>query len=79
VPVVEQWAEVRRLHFVGGVSIRRLTWRFDIDRNTVRKAIRLSEPPRYERCPLPLEARSVQGRDPPLLREDLAAAEHARR
>ena len=52
--VVEQWvAEVRRSHFVGGVSIKELARRFGVDRNTVRKALRSSEPPRYERTPQP--------------------------
>ena len=51
--VVEQWAELRRLHFVGGVSIKELARRFAVDRNTVRRALRSSDPPRYERTPGP--------------------------
>lgn len=51
--VVEQWAELRRLHFVGKVSIKELARRYAVDRNTVRRAIRSSEPPRYERAPQP--------------------------
>ncbi len=51
--VVEQWAELRRLHFVGEVSIKELARRFNVDRNTVRRALRSSAPPRYERRPLP--------------------------
>jgi transposase len=51
--VVERWAELRRLHFVGKVSIKELARRFDVDRNTVRRALRSAEPPRYERRPPP--------------------------
>jgi transposase-like protein len=35
---VERWAELRREHFVGGVSIKELARRHGIDRNTVRRA-----------------------------------------
>lgn len=51
--VVERWAELRRLHFVGKVSIKELARRFGVDRNTVRRALRSAEPPRYERRPPP--------------------------
>jgi transposase len=43
---VEQWAELRRLHFVGGVSIRELARRTGLDRKTVRRALRSELPPR---------------------------------
>jgi hypothetical protein len=33
---VERWAELRREHFVRGVSIKELTRRYGIDRNTGR-------------------------------------------
>jgi hypothetical protein len=46
---VERWAELRREHFVRGVSIKELVRRFGVDRNTVRRALRSAEPPRYER------------------------------
>jgi transposase len=46
---VEQWAELRRLHFVGGVSIRELQRRTGLGRNTIRRALRAEEPPRYQR------------------------------
>jgi transposase len=46
---VERWAELRREHFVRGVGIKELARRHGIDRNTVRRALRSSEPPRYER------------------------------
>src|SRR5207244_3116717 len=48
---VERWAELRREHFVRGVSIKELARRFGIDRNTVRRALRSAEPPVYRRAP----------------------------
>jgi transposase len=47
---VEQWAEIRRMHFVAGLSIKEIVRRTGRDRNTVRKALRSSEPPRYRRA-----------------------------
>jgi transposase len=46
---VEQWAELRRLHFVGGVSIRELQRRTGLHRKTIRRALHGDEPPRYQR------------------------------
>jgi transposase len=46
---VERWAELRREHFVRGVSINELVRRYGIGRNTVRRALRAEQPPRYER------------------------------
>ena len=46
---VERWAELRREHFVRGVSIKELARRTSLDRNTVRRALRASEPLRYSR------------------------------
>jgi len=48
---VERWAELRREHFVRGVGIKELARRYGIDRNTVRRAVRSPEPPRYQRSP----------------------------
>ena len=48
---VERWAELRRDHFVGGVSIKELARRHGIDRNTVRRALRSDAPPVYQRAP----------------------------
>ena len=48
---VERWAELRREHFVRGVSIKELARRFGVDRNTVRRALRADEPPVYRRAP----------------------------
>jgi transposase len=48
---VEGWAEIRRLHFVKGLSIREVARRTGHGRNAVRRALRSSEPPRYRRPP----------------------------
>jgi transposase len=46
---VEGWAELRREHFVRGVSIKELARRTGMSRNTIRAALRASAPPRYSR------------------------------
>ena len=46
---VEQWAWLRREHFVGGVSIKRLERQTGLSRNTIRKALRSPAPPAYSR------------------------------
>jgi transposase len=46
---VEQWAEIRRLHFVVGLSIKEICRRTGRNRSTVRRALRADAPPRYER------------------------------
>jgi transposase len=48
---VERWAELRREHFVRGVSINELVRRTGLSRNTVRAALRSSVAPKYERAP----------------------------
>jgi transposase len=46
---VEQWAEIRRMHFVEGVAIKEIARRTGRDRKTIRMALRSSEPPSYRR------------------------------
>jgi transposase len=48
---VEQWAEVRRLRFVRGLSIREIHRRTGLHRDTIRAALRSDEPPCYRRSP----------------------------
>lgn len=48
---VERWAELRREHFVRGVSIKELMRRTGLARNTIRSALRSDEPPAF-RCPV---------------------------
>jgi transposase len=47
---VEDWAEIRRLHRVEGLSIKEIGRRLGVARNTVRAALRADGPPRYERA-----------------------------
>ena len=46
---MERWAELRREHFVRGVSINELVRRTGLSRNTVRAALRATSPPKYVR------------------------------
>ncbi len=46
--VVEQWAELRREHFVRGVAIKELVRRTGLSRNTIRAALRSDEPPAFK-------------------------------
>jgi len=70
---VEQWAEVRRLHFVKGLSQREIHRRTGLHRDTIRKAISSSEPPVYRRAaagskldPFKDEIHRLLGGDPKL-------------
>ena len=55
---VEQWAEVRRLHFVEGLGVREIRRRTGLHRETIRRALRSSVPPRYAR---PARASKLDG------------------
>ena len=46
---VEDWAEIRRLHFAEKLGIKTITKRLSISRNTVRAAVRTATPPAYRR------------------------------
>lgn len=48
---VERWAELRREHFVRGVSIKELMRRTGLARNTIRAALRSPQPPGFA-CPV---------------------------
>ena len=48
---VEQWAEVRRMHRVDGLSAREIGRRSGLARDTVARLLAAPEPPRYERKP----------------------------
>jgi hypothetical protein len=48
---VEQWADIRRLYRVDGMSIREISRRTGLHRKTIRRALAAPEPPRYERPP----------------------------
>jgi transposase len=51
VVAVEQWAEVRRLHFVRGLSIREIHRRTGLHRDTIRRALESDVAPVYRRAP----------------------------
>jgi transposase len=67
---VEQWAEIRRLHFVRGVSIREIQRRTGLHRQTIRRALRGQEPPRYQREPRPSKLDPYREEVQRLLREE---------
>lgn len=48
---VDDWAEIRRLHFAEGWAIKRIARELGVARNTVRAAVRSDRPPVYERTP----------------------------
>jgi transposase len=48
---VEQWAEVRRMHRVDGLSGREISRRTGLARDTVARLLAAPAPPRYERKP----------------------------
>lgn len=50
---VEDWAEIRRLHRAEGLSIKEITRRLGVARNTVRTALRSDAPPVFNRAPRP--------------------------
>jgi transposase len=67
---VERWAELRREHFVRGVSIKELARRFGVDRNTVRRALRSEGPPVYRRASAGSKLDPFRDEIHRLLRED---------
>ena len=67
---VEQWAEIRRLHFVKGLSQREIRRRTGLHRDTIRRAINSSEPPVYRRAPAGSKLDPFKDEIHRLLRED---------
>jgi transposase len=67
---VEQWAEIRRMHFVAGLSIKEIARRMGRDRNTIRRALRSEEPPRYRRAERASKLEPFRAEIHRLLRED---------
>src|ERR1022692_4424113 len=49
--MMEEWAEIRRLHLSEGMAIKAIARRMGLARNTVREALAADSPPRYERAP----------------------------
>jgi transposase len=67
---VEQWAEIRRLYFVKRLSIKEIVRRTGHGRNTIRRALRSGEPPRYRRPPRPSKLDPFREEVHRLLRSD---------
>ena len=70
---MEEWAELRREHFVGGRSIKELARVTGLSRNTIRRALRSERPPGYRRASRPSvldpfrdEIHRLLGEDPKL-------------
>ncbi len=66
---VDQWAEIRRLHRVEGMSIRGISRRLGLARETVTRAVRGKGPPVYRRAARPSKLDSFKGRIAALLAE----------
>jgi hypothetical protein len=67
---VEQWAEIRRMHFVERLSIKEIHRRTGRDRKTIRRALRSAEPPRYRRVCEPSKLDPFRDEIDRLLRSD---------
>ena len=67
---VEQWAEIRRLYFVKRLSIKEIVRRTGHGRNTVRRALRSAEAPRYRRSSRPSKLDPFRDEVHRLLRSD---------
>jgi transposase len=67
---VEQWAEIRRLHFVRGLAIREISRRTGLHRETIRRAIASDEPPAYSRAAAGSKLDPFRGEIQRLLRKD---------
>jgi transposase len=48
---VQEWAEIRHLHFAEGLSARAIAVKVGVARGTVARALRSESPPRYSRPP----------------------------
>ncbi|HEY1360082.1 MAG TPA: IS21 family transposase [Thermoleophilaceae bacterium] len=67
---VEQWAEIRRLYFVKRLSIKEIVRHTGHCRNTIRRALRSPEAPRYRRPPRPSKLDPFRDEIHRLLRDD---------
>jgi hypothetical protein len=65
---LDEWAEIRRLHRSEGLPIKAIARKLGISKNTVRRALRAEEVPRYQRAP----AGSIADAAEPAIREQLA-------
>ena len=64
---LDEWAEIRRLHRSEGLGIKAIARKLGISKNTVRRALRADEVPRYQRVP----KGSIADAAEPAIREQL--------
>jgi hypothetical protein len=64
---LDEWAEIRRLHRSEGLPIKAIARKLGISKNTVRRALRAEEAPRYRRAP----RGSIADEAEPAIREQL--------
>lgn len=67
---MQDWAEIRRLHFSEGMSRRGIAARLGVARGTVDRALAHASPPKYERPAVPSMFDAVKPRVRLLLQED---------
>ena len=67
---VEQWAEIRRMHLIDGVSIREIHRRTGLHRETIRRALASERPPAYRRAEKPSKLDPFKEEIERLLRTD---------
>jgi transposase len=67
---VQQWAEIRRMKFVEGLSAHEIHRRTGLHRKTIRRALESDEPPRYARPPRPSKLDPFKDEIQRLLQED---------
>jgi transposase len=67
---VEHWAEIRRMHFIDGVSIREIHRRTGLHRETIRRALAAKRPPAYRRAKAPSKIDPFKEEIERLLRSD---------
>ena len=65
---LDEWAEIRRLHRSEGLPIKAIARKLGVSKNTVRRALRAEEVPRYRRAP----KGSIADAAEPAIREQLA-------
>ena len=61
---VEDWAEIRRLHFAEKVPIKQNARRLGVSKNTVKAKLAADAPPKYERVTAGFGRRRVRAADP---------------
>jgi transposase len=66
---VEDWAEIRRLHFAEKVPIKQIARQLGISRNTVRAKLAADSPPKYERARVGSAVDEVEPRIRELLKD----------